>query len=103
MQESILVPADMASTTYAVELPEELRANTASAHGHWGQPIVGKWLNAPFMGAGAAWTTPTDLAQFANEIMLSIAGQSNLILSQEMANLMIAPQAEGIPFMGPLC
>jgi CubicO group peptidase (beta-lactamase class C family) len=102
MQESILGPADMASTTYAAELPEELRSNTASAHGHWGQPIVGKWLNAPYMGAGAAWTTPTDLAKFANEIMLSISGQSNLLLSQEMANLMIAPQAEGIPFMGPL-
>ena len=102
MQESILGPIEMTSTIYAVELPEELKANTASAHGHWGHPIVGKWLNAPYMGTGAAWTTPTDLARFANEIMLSLSGQSNLILSKEMANLMIAPQARDIPFMGPL-
>ena len=54
------------------------------------------------MGAGAVWTTPTDLAKFANEIMLSITGQSDLLLSQEMANLMTAPQEEGIPFIGPL-
>jgi CubicO group peptidase (beta-lactamase class C family) len=102
IQESILGPLEMSSTTYAAEPTEELRPNTASAHSHWGQPIVGKWLNAPYMGAGAAWTTPTDLAKFANEIMLSITDQSNLLLYHEMANLMITPQAEGIPFMGPL-
>ena len=102
MQESILDPADMNSTIYAVELPEELKYKTASAHGRWYQPIIGKWLNYPQMGAGAAWTTPTDLAKFTNEIMLSLSGQSNLILSLEMANLMITPLAEDIPFMGPL-
>ena len=102
MQESILGPADMTSTTYAVELPEDLRSNAASAHGRWGQPIVGKWLNQPYMGTGGVWSTPTDLAKFTNEIMLSLFGQSNLILSQEMANLMITPLAEDIPFMGPL-
>jgi CubicO group peptidase (beta-lactamase class C family) len=101
MQESILDPVGMTSTTYAVELPIELRANAASAHGRWGRPIVGKWLNAPYMGAGASWTTPTDLARFAAEVMLAISGQSNLILSPEMANRMIAPQVEDIPFIGP--
>jgi hypothetical protein len=34
--------------------------------------------------------------------MHSITGQSNLILSQEVASLMITPQAESIPFLGPL-
>ncbi|HSG46060.1 MAG TPA: serine hydrolase domain-containing protein [Anaerolineales bacterium] len=102
MQETILEPVGMNSTIYAVELPEKLKSITASAHGRWGQPIVGNWLNYPHMGAGASWTTPTDLAQFVNEIMLSLSGQSNRILSQEMANLMLKPHAEGIPFIGPL-
>jgi CubicO group peptidase (beta-lactamase class C family) len=102
VQESLLDPADMSSTFYALELPEEYQSVTASAHGRWGQPIPGKWLNAPYMGAGAAWTTPTDLARFANEMMLSIIGQSNRVLSTEMAQVMITPEAEGVPFMGPL-
>ncbi len=103
MRESVLDPLGMDSTTYAAVLPEEMKSEeVAAAHGRWGQAIEGKWLNSPYMGAGAAWTTPTDLAQFANEVMLSISGQSNRILSEEMTNMMITPQAEGIPFLGPL-
>jgi CubicO group peptidase (beta-lactamase class C family) len=102
IQESILEPAEMASTICAAELPEDLKADTASAHGHWGQPIVGKWLNTPYMGAGGCLTTPTDLGRFASQFMLATADQSNLDLSRESAQLMIAPHAEGIPFIGPL-
>jgi DNA-binding LacI/PurR family transcriptional regulator len=84
MQGSIIGPADMTSTTYAVELPEELRSNTASAHGHWGQPVVGKWLNAPYMGAGAAWTTPTDLASVYYGAFTQASGYelANQVLAQ---------------------
>ena len=47
------------------------------------------------MGAGASlWTTPSDLARFAIEIMLSYAEQSSEVLSQDMANQMLAPQID---------
>jgi CubicO group peptidase (beta-lactamase class C family) len=102
MQEQVLEPTDMGSTTYVVELPDELQAGAASAHGRWGQPIAGKWLNVPYMAAGGAWTTATDLARFASEFMLSVSGGSDRLLSQETATLMIGAQAEGVPFLGPV-
>lgn len=102
MQETVIGPTGMTSTTYAAEVPTELEADIASAHNRWGQPIVGKWLNQPYMGTGGVLTTPGDLARFASRIMLAVSGRSDVPLSKETAGMMLAPQAEGIPFMGPL-
>ncbi|MBM3126580.1 MAG: hypothetical protein FJZ87_16170, partial [Chloroflexi bacterium] len=71
------------------------------AHGKWGQPIYGKWLVYPEMSAAGLWTTPTDLALFTNEIMLSWNGRSNKVLSREMVNQMLTSHADDVPDMSP--
>ena len=49
------------------------------------------------------WSTPSDLARFSIGVMLAYAGQSDDVISQEMAIQMLSPQLEGRglgPFLG---
>jgi CubicO group peptidase (beta-lactamase class C family) len=101
MQGIIFDPLNMSSSTFENPLPVEYHDISASAHGKWGQPIYEKWLVYPEMGAAGLWTTPTDLAILAKEIMLSRQDRSNKVLSKDMVDLMLTPQVENVPFMEP--
>jgi len=95
MQETVLGPTGMTSSIYAVPLPESLESRAATAHNSLGEPTLGKWYELVCMGAGGGlWTTPSDLARFSIEIMLSRDGQSNKVLSQEMVDQMLTPQID---------
>ena len=101
LQETVFDPLNMTASTFENPLPTEYRYPAASAHGKWGQPIYGKWLVYPEMGAAGLWTTPTDLALFTNEIMLSWNGRSNKVLSREMVIQMLTSHADDVPDMSP--
>jgi len=92
MKETVLEPLGMTHSTYAQPLPEELWTDAATGHRGNGKPIKGKWHTYPEMAAAGLWTTPSDLARFAIELMLSRAGKSNKVLSQDMTNQMLTPQ-----------
>ncbi len=47
------------------------------------------------MAAAGLWTTPGDLLKYAREVQQSYAGESNLILSQEMTREMLTAQMNG--------
>jgi CubicO group peptidase (beta-lactamase class C family) len=94
MQETVLQPLGMTSSTFEQPLPEELRDRATTEHYVSGQPFEGKRHHYPLLAAGGLWTTPSDLARFAIEIMRARNGESDLLLSQEMANEMLAPQIE---------
>jgi len=94
MQETVLGPLGMTSSTFEQPLPEELRDRATTEHYVDGQPFEGKRHHYPILASGGLWTTPSDLAQFAIEIMRARAGESDLLLSQEMAGEMLAPQIE---------
>jgi CubicO group peptidase (beta-lactamase class C family) len=92
MQETVLGPLDMASSTFEQPLSEGLRARATTEHYVNGQPFEGKRHHFPILASGGLWTTPSDLARFAIEIMRARAGESNLLLTQELAGEMLTPQ-----------
>lgn len=92
MQESVLKPCDMTSSFYELLLPGDLIDSAATAHDINGIPVAGKWHNFAAFGAGALWTTPTDLARFGIEISKAYKGKSKKILSQKSTEIILTPQ-----------
>jgi CubicO group peptidase (beta-lactamase class C family) len=92
MQEILLRPLGMRSSTFEQPLSETLRDRATTEHYVSGQPFAGKRHHYPIQAAGGLWSTPSDLAKFAIEIMRARAGESDLVLSQEMASEMLTAQ-----------
>jgi len=90
-QETVLGPLGMTDSTYSQPLPAETRKKAASGHRADGKTVEGKIHIYPEMAAAGLWTTPTDLAKFAIEVQLSLAGKSNKTLSKEMTTKMVTP------------
>jgi CubicO group peptidase (beta-lactamase class C family) len=106
MKEAVFIPAGMTSSTFEQTLSAELAARVAIPHG-WD---VLSWRESPGLvgethvhdpGYGGLWTTAPDLARFGIEIMKAYQGESELILTQGMANLMLTPVTEDIPMQEP--
>jgi CubicO group peptidase (beta-lactamase class C family) len=81
-KETVLAPLKMRNSTYSQPLTPEWRKKAASGHRPDGRPIEGKIHVYPEMAAAGLWTTPTDLAKFAIEVQLSLAGRSNKVLTK---------------------
>jgi CubicO group peptidase (beta-lactamase class C family) len=94
MRETVLGPVEMTSSTFEQPLPEELRDRAATEHYVDGQPFEEKRHHYPVLAAGGLWTTPSDLARFAIEIVRARAGKSEVLLSEKMADEMLTPQIE---------
>lgn len=94
VQETLLGPLGMTSSTFEQPLPEALRDRATSEHYVNGQSFAGKRHHYPIQAAAGLWTTPSDLARFAIEIMRARVGESHLLLSQEMVNEMLTSQIE---------
>jgi CubicO group peptidase (beta-lactamase class C family) len=92
MRSTVLEPLQMDHSTFEQPLPGAYAEQAASAHGSDGQPIEGKWHTYPEMAAAGLWTTPSDLACFAIEILRSSSGQSNKLLSVEFTREMLKPR-----------
>jgi CubicO group peptidase (beta-lactamase class C family) len=91
LQNTVLKMLDMQNSTFEQPLPKQYRKVAATAHDGKGIPIEGKWHTYPEKAAAGLWTTPTDLAKVAIEIIKSSKGQSNKILSVNMVNEMLTP------------
>lgn len=99
-QEVVLGPLGMTHSTYSQPLPDDIRKQAASGHRQDGKPVAGKIHVYPEMAPAGLWTTPTDLAKFAIEVQLSLAGKSNKVLSKEMAAKMVTPFVSDFVGMG---
>ncbi len=99
-KETVLGPLDMTNSTYSQPLPDDWRKKAASGHKGNGNPVAGKLHIYPEMAAAGLWTTPTDLAKFAIEVQLSLAGKSNKVLSKETTDRMVTPFIEDHIAMG---
>jgi CubicO group peptidase (beta-lactamase class C family) len=92
MEETVLRPLEMASSTFKQPVPEELRDRAATEHHEDGEPFEEKRHHYPILAAGGLWTAPSDLARLATAIIRARAGESELLLSQKMADEMLTPQ-----------
>ncbi|MFC1530481.1 serine hydrolase, partial [Gemmatimonadota bacterium] len=89
MRERVLEPAGMMESTYEQPLPSGRYRQAATGYLSNGEPVQGTWHIYPEMAAAGLWTTPTDLARLALEVMRSFAGESDLILGQPLMEGML--------------
>jgi CubicO group peptidase (beta-lactamase class C family) len=97
LQDMVLDPIGMSSSTFAQPLPVDRDRNAARAHGISGAAMGPKWHVYPELAAAGLWTTSTDLAKFAIEVQLSYQNHSNKVLSQASTREMLSPVGVG-PF-----
>jgi CubicO group peptidase (beta-lactamase class C family) len=98
MEEVVFDPSGMKNSTFELPLPPDFSRRAASGHLRNGQPVEGRWLNYPELGAKGLWTTPSDYAAFILEIVKAAMGGSAKIISAESARAMLTPQAENRGF-----
>jgi len=97
MRDMVLGPIGMTNSTYEQPLPENMQGRAAHAHNQNGMPGDSPWRIHPEHAAAGLWTTPTDLAKFAIDVQLTLAGRSTKVLSRAMAQEMVTPVGVG-PF-----
>jgi CubicO group peptidase (beta-lactamase class C family) len=93
MQNVIFGPLGMKSSTLVYPLEAGLREREISPHDEEGkahEPAMG----GPALAQGGLMTTPMDLAFFSIEIMRAYRGQSDRVLTQEMARAMLHPELD---------
>jgi CubicO group peptidase (beta-lactamase class C family) len=91
MQSTVMDRLQMNYSIFEQPLPSQFAMDAATAHRGDGRPLNGKWHTYPEMAAAGLWTTPSDLARYAMEILQSGAGRSNTILSTRMMQEMLTP------------
>lgn len=87
LEERVLRPLGMTSSSYDQTLSPERLAHAAVGYGSDGKPVEGKRFAYPEMAAAGLWTTATDLARFFLEVAKARAGTSTHI-SKAVAQLM---------------
>jgi CubicO group peptidase (beta-lactamase class C family) len=93
LQEVVLGKIGMTHSTFAQPLRRELEGIAATGHRPGGEAIKGRWHTYPEMAAAGLWTTPSDLALFAIELMESAQGKSSKVLSPKMARQMLTKES----------
>jgi CubicO group peptidase (beta-lactamase class C family) len=92
MQETVLGPIGMTSSSFEQPQPRKRAALTASGYYADRTPVRGRWHVYPEMAAAGLWTTATDLARFAIEIQQTLAGRGHGVISPAMARQYVAVQ-----------
>ena len=95
MQEHVLKPLGMTASTFEQPLPQDRRDEAAVGHSVR-KSLETKWGIVVEMARAGLWTTPTDLARFTLNIMLTYNGEFDGMLSREMVNQMLTPQIGGM-------
>jgi len=101
-QELIFDKLGMAHSTFDSLLPEALLPQAATAHKRDGTPVPGKWHVYPEQATASLWSTPSDLARLAIEVLKSYTGESNRVHSVEMTRQMLTQQESWIGLGFPI-
>jgi CubicO group peptidase (beta-lactamase class C family) len=81
---------DMSSSSFSQPLDHDLVAKAATGYRSNGDELPEGWRVYPELGAAGLWASSDDLAKFVIELMLSIQGESNKVLSQGMVETMLS-------------
>lgn len=92
MDELILSPLAMQTSTFALTPPQEQEGNSAHGHDATGAPIVDRWRAHPELAAMGLWSTPKDIAKLIIAIQHSYTQGTNPFLSPELTRTMLTPQ-----------
>ena len=95
VEEMVLEPLGMEHSSFEKPLPERLEAKTSKGHLTDGTVITGYTFLQGGSSCCGLWTTPADLARFGIELSRTYRGESDRILSQESASLMVSPSSAG--------
>jgi CubicO group peptidase (beta-lactamase class C family) len=93
MDETVLQPLGMRSSTFTYPLAPKLRAEEAWPHDEEGtvqRPV----MPPTALAQGGLISTPSDLARFAVELMLAYQGRSERLVSQATVRQMFQPQVD---------
>ena len=79
LQQRVLEPLGMSSSTSEQPLPARLHERAATAYRSNGSAVRGRFHTYPEMAAAGLWTTPSDYARFALAIQRSLRGEAGTI------------------------
>ncbi len=91
MQEQVLDPLGMTSSTFENPLPAKYHGVAATGYRADGAEVEGKWPIYPEMAAAGLWTTPSQLILWAKEFQRIYQKQQNGLLKKETVNEMLTP------------
>ena len=97
-EEIVFRPLGMHNSTFVYPLDSEKKKREAMPHDADGISREPE-MHLTAVAHGGLTTTPTDLAKFTNEIMLSYRGKSETILSQEMTKQLFSKEVNLDPKM----
>jgi CubicO group peptidase (beta-lactamase class C family) len=99
-EELVFDKLGMNSSSFSQPLSEAQQLIAAVGHRSDGVPLAERWRVYPELGAAGLWTTSTDLAKLAIEVMLSKHGKSNKIISNGMVDTMLSKPLEDSTGLG---
>lgn len=91
MRDTVLAPAGMKESTYQQPLDPASARHAATGTLADGTPIPGGWRVYPEQAAAGLWSTPTDLARLAIDLVHSLQGKPG-VLDTGMAKQMMQRQ-----------
>jgi CubicO group peptidase (beta-lactamase class C family) len=94
MQEKVLDPVRMTSSTFMLPLSDDRKAIAACGHTYSGEPVEDCWNRYPEAAAAWLWTTPSDLARLGIALSDAANEAPNPILNQRIVTQMLTKDAD---------
>jgi len=95
MQELVLGPAEMTSSSFAEPIAPDLEPRAVSGHYGDGAELPGRWRVVPEHAAAGLWSTPTDIAKLLLQIGRAWRGESHVFLAPDTVREMLKLQNGG--------